>query len=88
MNIFTNLYIGYFVDTNVNNYLEVIGTNVNDNSSKTYTITVGSAAGNTYMGLHFYNARMYPAYNTTGTGCTRSGYASFKIASTSTILCN
>jgi hypothetical protein len=52
---FDELLVGYFIDTYVNNYLEVVGLSPTDTSVKSYKITVPSALSLSWIGVNFYN---------------------------------
>lgn len=57
---FDDFSVGFFVDTYVNNFLEVMMCDANDKVARTYYITFNEYAGETQLGVHFYNKRMYP----------------------------
>ena len=58
---FSDVFVGYFIDTYVNNYLEVTGLSLSDTSAHTYTFTIpSSGVQTTWVGVDFYNPRMYP----------------------------
>jgi hypothetical protein len=56
---YDGFWIGYFVDSYINNYLEVL---TDTGFTQTFTFTLNKA-GTTFVGVEFYNPRMYPLTN-------------------------
>jgi hypothetical protein len=56
--------VGYFIDTHVNNYFEMV--NVDSNIHTFKMIVPAGGLKNTWVGIEFYNMRMYPWFNSTG----------------------
>jgi hypothetical protein len=53
---YEGFWIGYFIDSYVNNYLEVLS---DTGATQSFTFTT-TAAGTQYVGIEFYDPRMYP----------------------------
>lgn len=71
---YDGFWIGYYVDTYINNYLEVLS---DTGSTQTFTFTL-SKAGPAFVGVEFYNPRMYPL-----TSCHYYTYATVYLYSSS-----
>jgi hypothetical protein len=56
---YSGFWIGYYIDSYINNYLEVLS---DAGTTQTYTFTT-TAAGTQYVGIQFYDPRMYPLQN-------------------------
>jgi len=56
---YEDVTVGYFIDTYVNNFIEVNSFGVSDTSTHTYNINVPHASQISWIGVEFYNPRMY-----------------------------